>query len=373
MAGIADFGNWLSGTISTAWDNLKGGLQGNVDRFKNPMEALNDATDWVSSFLDSASGKTAAKQYETTRQDALSQYQEQFNYLQEQNQLAMERSDTAYQRALADMQKAGINPSAAAGFGGGATNGNEPQSIGEYTATPTATASGGAAGISAIASLISPILGAITSKAIADSRNETMKDIAGGKNTTAETIAETNNNTKKDISTAQIQADKELKEAEAKKARADAAHSEYDTEYWKARGGNSGDTREAKDTKEVIYQSKEAVKALQEQQQRTMEEELQASEEYRLIKEYLPDAMLYEIKEIVGHFNNLKTEYKKTHKLNEFQLTKELGLKMGKNLWGNRDKISSLKIALDQNSLNRYLEALYPAEAEARAARRSSH
>lgn len=107
---------------------------------------------------DNMSGKTANEQYKETRNDALKQYNEQFQYLKDQDALAMERADTAYQRAMADMRKAGLNPLSSSGVSG-ADTGVSGSTIGEMTGTPTQQGNS----MSSILGMINPILGTITS------------------------------------------------------------------------------------------------------------------------------------------------------------------------------------------------------------------
>lgn len=152
--GITSAANKVGGAISSYANNV-------VDHFSSGdliggAMSLNGLGD----LWDNWSGTTANKQYEQNRQDALNQYQEQFDYLKEQNQLAMERADTAYQRSAADMYAAGLNPlssniqAADVGTKGG--------NIQEMTATPTA--SSGAGGLGDILGLASPILGFVNQR-----------------------------------------------------------------------------------------------------------------------------------------------------------------------------------------------------------------
>lgn len=196
------------------WSNIQGtlsGIKNKATEFGNSiyngykdltgilgMNELKDA--W-----NNISGKTAQEQYAQTRQDALDQYNEQFNYLKEQNELAMQRADNAYQRAAADMRKAGLNPlnganEAETGVSGG--------TIGEMTGTPTMQGNS----LSSIIGLISPILGTITSMnnaKISSNHQTALLEETNRHNKEMERIAEENGKTSGKVGEAQAENIKE--------------------------------------------------------------------------------------------------------------------------------------------------------------------
>lgn len=162
------------------------------------MDDLRDA--W-----DNISGKTAQKQYEETRKDALNQYNEQFEYLKEQNDLAMQRADSAYQRATADMRKAGLNPLNGVN---GADTGVSGGTIGEMTGTPTMQGNS----LSSIIGLINPILGTITSMnnaQISSNHQSAMLEESKRHNQEMEKIAQENGKTSNKVGEAQAENIKE--------------------------------------------------------------------------------------------------------------------------------------------------------------------
>ena len=83
---------------------------------------------------------------------------EQFDYQKELNNLTMERQDSQYQRAYADLQKAGINPLTAVGTGGAASGGTTAGSFSGGGNSATAPQMAQLSGINDIASGVMNIL-----------------------------------------------------------------------------------------------------------------------------------------------------------------------------------------------------------------------
>ena len=83
---------------------------------------------WITTLFQPAAGVVdTALNYKTAQQN-LAMQQQQFEYQQQLNNLQMEREDTAWQRSVADMQKAGLSPlNASASQTSGLTAGTAPQ------------------------------------------------------------------------------------------------------------------------------------------------------------------------------------------------------------------------------------------------------
>lgn len=105
-------------------------------------------------FHDTDSSRLAKKQYQTEKDIAYLNYEEQkrvndaniraqqeaFNYQKELNAMQMEREDTAVARRVADLKAAGISPTLAAGSSASATPvhaGTAPQGVAPQLATPS--------------------------------------------------------------------------------------------------------------------------------------------------------------------------------------------------------------------------------------------
>lgn len=108
--------------------------------------------------LENVSGQQAQAQYEQSREDAWNQFNQQMDYARH-----------SYQYMAEDMAAAGMNPLSSLG----ATPASGPSG---NVASPTASSSAG--GLGAIASFISPILGAIVSRANNADDNAAKKEIA---------------------------------------------------------------------------------------------------------------------------------------------------------------------------------------------------
>lgn len=88
--------------------------------------------DWLPALIGAAGaiGATALNAFSTSRNNSKQEAwtQEQFDYNRQLNQQIMNREDTAYQRAVADAQAAGLSPLVTAGTGGAGAGGTVSQS-----------------------------------------------------------------------------------------------------------------------------------------------------------------------------------------------------------------------------------------------------
>lgn len=251
-----------------------------IDNIQSPVDMANYATDNVDSLVQNISGKTAKEQYEQTRTDAWKQYQEQFDYLKQENELARQRADTALQRQMADALKAGLSPLSSSIQG--AENGSEGGTVGGNLATPTSSA--GMGGLGAVLGLINPILGAVVSRQNAETAAETAQLNAQTQADTQTTIAEMQNQTMQAIAGAKQKGEDEERpgriklteaqtkkvEADTKKVEADTKTAEYEQKYNETYGISTNTPEKVKTGSTIgsmIEQALKGAKKLQENEQ----------------------------------------------------------------------------------------------------------
>lgn len=223
--------------LSTLYDKATNTQEANqaIDNIQSPVGMANTATGAVGSLIENISGQEATRQYEQTRNDALSQYQEQFDYLKEENELARQRADTALQRQMQDALAAGLSPLSTSIQG--ADIGGQGGSIQGQTATPTST--GGMGALGSVLGILNPILGAVVSRQNALTQAKTSENNATTQAETQKAIAEMNANALKEIAGARQQGENEERPsrikvneatAEEKKASTKLTESKTETE-----------------------------------------------------------------------------------------------------------------------------------------------
>lgn len=193
--------------LSTLYDKATNTQEANqaIDNIQSPVGMANTATGAVGSLIENISGQEAKRQYEQTRNDALSQYQEQFDYLKEENELARQRADTALQRQMQDALAAGLSPLSTSIQG--ADIGGQGGSIQGQTATPTST--GGMGALGSVLGMLNPILGAVVSRQNTLTQAKTSENNAKTQAETQKAIAEMNSNALKEIAGARQQGENE--------------------------------------------------------------------------------------------------------------------------------------------------------------------
>lgn len=275
-----NFGNWMSNGLSAAGTNFQKAGSYVRDKFDDFNEAAFGLrpTDDLSQMWNGLTGKTAADQFERTQATAEQQYKEQFDYLKEQNQLANERADNAYQRAMADMMSAGLNP----------LNGVNPSEIGtqggtvgEYNGSPTASQSASDP-LSFGGSLINAALSNTTNWQIAKLNADTQKDVAlinasargdegaagrAFEKTEAEEQREWEAEQKKlqqqheaELQKKQHQHEAEQNKAQQEKTAAETEDIKYETNYKKTHGYSNATPTEVKIAKEATQAALEAAR-----------------------------------------------------------------------------------------------------------------
>lgn len=208
--------------------------------------------------LRNVSGQQAQEQYEQSRQDSWDMFNEQMDYTKNQ-----------YKYMAEDMARAGLSPLSSLGASPASAPSGSP-------ASPTASSSAG--GLGAIASFISPILGAVVSRLNNSDNNATQKVIAGDNNQNKKGMNDDNNQTKKDIADAgnksrekiakdYIDANEPVKDATARNLNASADNQEYETDYNKKRGISSNTPDSFKVGKELLQAVSDVQEGIKSEQQ----------------------------------------------------------------------------------------------------------
>lgn len=196
--------------------------------------------------LRNVSGQQAEDQYQQSRQDSWNMFNEQMDYAKNQ-----------YKYMAEDMARAGLNPLASLGASPASAPSGSP-------ASPTASSSAG--GLGAIASFISPILGAVVSRLNNADDNATQTAISGARNTSSEGIATAGNKSREKIAEKNIQSGSEVREAQARNLNATAENQEYETEYNKKRGISSNTSDKVKTAKEIANAVSEVSDGIKQEQ-----------------------------------------------------------------------------------------------------------
>lgn len=188
-----------------------------------------------------------------------------FNYAVGQDELMRQREDTAYQRAVADASKAGINPLAMTGANPAASNGSAPPaaSAGSASGSPTASASGGSGSSASVSGVLGTVMSMIMqSKSIAASQSASDKQLAeqNRHNQEMEDIARLGANTKgREVSVLENESPSRIRsnDASARSASASAADQEYETKYKRDRDMSSITPDKVSQAREGIYAAKQ--------------------------------------------------------------------------------------------------------------------
>lgn len=244
--------------LSTLYDKATNTQEANqaIDNIQSPVGMANTATGAVGSLIENISGQEAKRQYEQTRNDALSQYQEQFDYLKEENELARQRADTALQRQMQDALAAGLSPLSTSIQG--ADIGGQGGSIQGQTATPTST--GGMGALGSVLGMLNPILGAVVSRQNALTQAETSENNAKIQAETQKAIAEMNSNALKEIAGARQQGENEERPSRIKVNEATAEEKKANTRLTESKTETEDYERQWNEEREISKNTSEKEK-----------------------------------------------------------------------------------------------------------------